>query len=81
MPAEQRGSIYKTATGFGIRWRDEHGVRRRQAGFKSRSEARSWFQNIERKRMRGEPVQLPELTLDQLCEKFLGATAGGMGRS
>ena len=74
MPAEQRGSVYKTATGFGIRYY-EHGVRRRRAGFKSRSEARAWFETIERKRLRGEPVQQPQLTLDELCERFLSAHA------
>ena len=35
MPAEQRGSVYKTARGFGLRWRDEPGARRRQAGFRA----------------------------------------------
>ena len=40
MPAEQRGSVYKTASkGFGIRWIDETGQRRRQAGFSSPSKA------------------------------------------
>lgn len=56
MPAEQRGSVYKTAKGFGIQWRDETGARQRRPGFSSRSEARSWFWDIERKRMRGELV-------------------------
>ena len=54
MPAEQRGSVYPTSRGFGIQWRDEHGARQRQSGFKSRSEARTWFADVERKRMRGE---------------------------
>jgi hypothetical protein len=54
MPAEQRGQVYATAKGFGIRWYDETGARRRQAGFSSRSEARAWFRDVESKRMRGE---------------------------
>jgi integrase len=71
MPAEQRGSVYKTANGFGLRWRDEHGVRRRKAGFKSKSEARSWFENIERRRMRGESVSPTPLTLAELVDEYL----------
>jgi len=58
MPAEQRGSVYATSRGFGIRWRDERGIRHRQAGFKSRSEARRWFQELEKRRMRGDGLRL-----------------------
>ena len=47
MPAEQQGSVYKTARGYGIRWHDEAGTRRRQAGFPSRSAARAWFRDVE----------------------------------
>jgi hypothetical protein len=52
MPAEQRGSVYKTTTGHGIRWTDETGRRRRQAGFTSPSRARAWFRDVELQRMR-----------------------------
>jgi hypothetical protein len=41
MPAEARGSVYATSRGYGVRWYDEHGIRRRKAGFKSKSEARN----------------------------------------
>jgi integrase len=71
MPAEQQGSVYKTATGYGIRWRDENGTRRRQAGFKSRSEARAWFRDVERKRMRGETIAPSPLTLAELVDEYL----------
>ena len=59
MPAEQQGSIYRTSSGFGIRWIDETGRRRRQAGFSSQSKAKVWFRDVERPRMRGEPVDTP----------------------
>jgi integrase len=72
MPAEQRGSVYKTATGYGIRWRDEDGQRRRQAGFTSRSAARSWFADVERRRMRGETIVPNPLTLAELVDEYLG---------
>ena len=71
MPAEQRGSVYKTAKGFGIQWRDESGARQRRAGFSSRSEARSWFWDVERKRMRGELVSPTPLTLAELVDEYL----------
>jgi integrase len=71
MPADQRGSVYSTANGYGIRWYD-NGVRRRRAGFKSRSEARSWFANVERPRMRGEtPAATEPLTLVEFAERYL----------
>ena len=71
MPAEQRGSVYPTSRGFGIQWRDEDGTRRRQAGFTSRSEARRWFEDIERKRMRGETPAPSPLTLRELVDEYL----------
>jgi integrase len=69
MPAEQRGQVYKTGRGYGIRWYDEAGVRRRRAGFGSRSEARDWFENIERKRMRGGTPA--PLTLREFSDRYL----------
>ncbi len=71
MPAEQRGSTYKTASGYGLRWRDEQGIRRRRAGFRSKSEARAWFENVEKKRMRGEAVARPPVTLAEHVDRYL----------
>ena len=71
MPAEQAGSVYKTARGYGLRWYDERGARRRQAGFASRSEARAWFRDVESKRMRGEVVQRPPVTLRAHVDRYL----------
>ena len=59
VPADQRGSVYHTSRGYGIQWRDENGVRQRQSGFKCKSEARGWFHDVERKRMRGETTARP----------------------
>jgi integrase len=71
MPAEARGSVYTTKRGYGIRWRDEHGVMRRQSGFASRSGARRWFDDVERKRMRGETPAPSPLTLSELVDEYL----------
>jgi len=71
MPADQRGQVYATARGFGIRWYDETGSRRRRAGFGSRSEARRWFDDVESKRMRGETPAPSPLTLAELVDEYL----------
>jgi integrase len=71
MPADQQGSVYKTGSGYGIRSYDETGVRRRRAGFSSRSEARKWFQDVERKRMRGETIAPSPMSLAELVEEYL----------
>ncbi len=71
MPADQQGSIYKTARGYGLRWYDETGARRRKAGFPSRSAARAWFRDVETPRMRGETIAPSPLTLAEFSSRFL----------
>lgn len=75
MPADQRGSVYKTTKGYGLRWYDETGARRRKAGFSSRSEARKWFTDVESKRMRGETVARPPVTLTVHVDRYLAVHA------
>ena len=70
MPAEQRGSVYRTSRGFGVRYYDEMGARRRQAGFSSPSKARAWFRDVELLRMRGGLVNEP-LTLREFSDRCL----------
>jgi hypothetical protein len=77
MPAEQQGQVYKTTNGYGLRWYDETGTRRRKAGFKSRSEARAWFRDVELKRMRGEAAPVPPTTLLEHVDRYLDAQAVG----
>jgi integrase len=72
MPAEQYGSTYVTTTGFGIRWRDETGERRFRSGFRTERQALAWFQNVERKRMRGETIAPSPVTPAELVEEYLG---------
>jgi len=72
MPADQQGSIYKTNGGYGIRWYDEAGTRRRKAGFSSRSASRAWFRDVETPRMRGEKPTAPSpLTLAEFSSRYL----------
>jgi hypothetical protein len=40
----QRGNVYETRDGYGIRWR-EGGQRRYQSGLRTKTEARMWFRD------------------------------------
>jgi integrase len=75
MPRRTNGSVYTTATGYGIRW-PERGRRPHRAGFKTKTEARRWFAvNVAPRLDRGTPS--PDITFDAFCELFLerhGAT-------
>jgi integrase len=71
MPAEQLGQVYKTTKGYGLRWRDENGLRRRRSGFESRTKARAWFRDVELPRMRGDAVARPPVTFRQHVDAFL----------
>jgi integrase len=71
MPADQQGQVYRTTGGYGLRWYDENGVRRRKAGFSSASKARAWFRDVERPRMRGEVVVRPPVTLRDHADHYV----------
>lgn len=77
MPAQQQGQVYRTSTGYGIRWYDESGRRRRRSGFKSRSEARHWYEEVERPRLRGDIARPAEMTFADLVDRYLTTHAAG----
>lgn len=77
MPAQQQGQVYKTSSGYGIRWYDENGNRRRRSGFTSRSQARRWYEEIERPRLRGDIARPAEMTFSELVTHYLTAHAVG----
>jgi integrase len=67
--SEQRGSIYQTKGSVGIRWR-EGDQRRFQSGFRTKTEARTWFREKVAPRLhRGAPSA--EITFDEFAELFL----------
>lgn len=69
MPRQTRGSVYQTKAGWGIRW-PEGGKRRHQDGFRTRTEAREWFDEHVRPRLRrGGPSA--ELTLAEFTAIYL----------
>jgi integrase len=83
MPAEQRGSVYRTSRGYGIRWL-EGGRRRYQSGFATRTEARRWFADNVAPRLRGPARPDPGITFDAFCDVFCerhGATVSPSTRS
>jgi integrase len=73
MPAEQNGQPYKTRKGWGLRWYDEEGCRRRRSGFETRSAALAWYRDVERPRLRGEvpaPLTLREFTEERFLPRY-----------
>jgi integrase len=73
MPSVQRGQPYKTTRGWGCRYYDEHGFRQRKSGFKTRSEAIDWFENVERPRQLGLSVAAPDRKLSEFVQEYLAA--------
>jgi integrase len=82
MPRRTNGSVYRTTTGYGIRW-PEDGRRPHHAGFKTKTEARRWFAAEVAPRLdRGSPS--PDITFDGFCDLFLerhGATVSERTRA
>ena len=70
----QRGNVYETRGGFGIRWR-ENGQRRFQSGFRTKTEARKWFaEQVAPRLHRGAPSA--EITFDDFAALFLARHTG-----
>jgi integrase len=73
-PAEPRGSVYATRSGYGIRWADK-GQRKYQSGFTTKTEARRWFtEEVLPRLRRGGPD--PSISFDDFCELFLDRHQG-----
>lgn len=69
MPRTTRGSVYQTKTGVGIRW-PEGGKRMQKGGFRTKRQAREWFDETVAPRLRrGGPSSA--ITFDEFCAEFL----------
>lgn len=73
MPAEQRGSAYRTKAGWGVRWY-ENGHRRFRSGFASKTAALAYFRDEVAPRLGAGTVR-PDLTFAEFAERFLAAHA------
>jgi len=74
MPAKTRGSIYPTRAGYGIRWPEE-GERKHKAGFRTKTDARRWFdEQVAHRLHRGAPSS--DVTFDAFCALFLERHGG-----
>jgi integrase len=82
MPAIQRGQPYKlkSGKGWGLRYYDENGVRRRKSPFPSKSAALEHYRNVIEPRLRGDPEPLAELTFGQFVPLYLERHAAGVRR-
>jgi integrase len=74
MPAEAKGSLYATSSGFGIRWL-ENGRRRFRSGFETKRDARRWFEDEVRPRLRGRRRESSSSTLADFVDTWLKAHA------
>lgn len=69
MPAQQKGSTYYTRRGAGIRW-TENGKRQVRSGFRSKTEARQWWNaEIAPRLHAGLPTH--DLSLREHVERYL----------
>jgi integrase len=69
MPATQRGSVRRLASGrYQLRYYDAEGKRHTGGSFPTRSAAFDYFRNMIEPRLRGET---PQLTLRELADKYL----------
>ncbi len=78
---DTRGSVFKTRTGYGIRW-PEGGKRPQQTGFPTKTAARQWFAENVAPRLRDHAPDA-SITFDEFCELFLarhGATVSDRTR-
>ena len=70
MPRLTTGSVFRTGTGYGIRWPEEGG-RPQRIGFKTKTEARRWFAaNVAPRLDRGAPS--PDITFDGVLRPVPG---------
>jgi integrase len=69
MPAKTRGSVFTAGDGYGIRW-PEDGKRPQQTGFRTKTEARDWFnEHVAPRLRRGAPSA--DTSFDAFCIEFL----------
>lgn len=73
VPADQRGSAYRTRNGWGIRWY-ENSARRYRSGFKNKSLALAHYRDEVAPRLGFGTA--PDLTFAELVERFLAAHEG-----
>jgi integrase len=80
MPPEQRGSAHRTATGWGLRWRD-NGQRKFQSGFKSKSSALKHYREVIEPRLNGTSGVDPSTTLAEYVDLYLQGHAPNIAAS
>jgi integrase len=79
MPSIQRGQTVKRKGGYGVRFYDADGMRRRAGGFRTKSEAREWLDDKTREvaaLRRGDPVALSRaelVTVEDAVDRYLAA--------
>lgn len=75
MPTRQRGTVYKVKGGYGVRWTEADGNKRRHAPsppFPTKTAARTWFAEHVLPRLNGGTLAAdPRMTLRQFSDRYL----------
>jgi hypothetical protein len=77
MPSVQRGSVARLGGSWGVRWYDENGKRKRQAGFDTKSAAHAFLDSTIRRvaaLRRGDPSALARseaVTVTEAVDRYL----------
>ena len=72
MPATQRGQAYRLAPNkWGLRYYDQDGKRQRKSPFPSKSTALAHYRDVIEPGLRGDPLQLVDMTLAAFVEVYL----------
>ncbi len=80
MPPTQQGQAYKLTSGkgWGLRYYDRDGQRRRKSPFPTKSAALKHYRDHIEPVLRGEPAPVPEVTLAEFVELYLQRHAAGV---
>src|SRR5829696_708361 len=72
MPPIQRGQAYRVGPNkWGVRYYDANGERRRKSPFPTKSAALTHYREVIEPMLRGEPAQVPDLTLREFVPLYL----------
>src|SRR5262249_22001732 len=78
MPAEQRGSVFRTPRGWGVRWRENDRSRAQETGFANKSDALRYYRDEVRPRLEsGSTLDPRKVSFREHAERYLEAHAVG----
>jgi hypothetical protein len=76
MPRDIQGSVFKSGDGYGIRW-PANGSRPQKVGFRTKTEARDWFTDNVKPRLR-RPGPSADILFETFCVDYLERWGAGV---